>query len=70
MKLPHSFIRMQKPLPGGKGTDNRALGQKTTQQDGAEAMLGDRGKLESDYPSIDDETQQQPNAFVQRENEK
>ena len=47
--------------------NDAALGQPTTQEGGAEAALGDGSKLESDYPSASDKTQQQSNAVVHGE---
>ena len=47
-----------------KHTFYKAAGEPTAQEGGAKARSGDESELESDYPSANDETQQQPNAVV------
>ena len=44
--------------------NDAAAGEPTVQEGGAKARSGDESELESDYPSANDETQQQPNAVV------
>ena len=47
--------------------NNAAPGRSTTQEVGAEARAGDGSELERDCLSASDETQQQPNAAVHKE---
>ena len=47
--------------------NDAASGQSTSQEESAEATLGDESELESDYPSARDEAKRQPKVVVQKE---
>ena len=65
LKLPRKCISMQKK--NNVEQNNAVLRQPTTQESGAEAAPEDESKLESEYLSASDDTQQQLNAVIQRE---